>query len=261
MLDVHKPWAQCWNLVQELFNLLRQFSNFPLDLILIGSHFTSWKLCFVVVRFKPQLVYLFVYLCALRECSPTRVWFCQSNCSSEAELTLSLKQPKAHTQWRLQSFLCEWRLSRGITLKETRAVAFGQRLCPAGQPRLVWHTHTNRVSSARSPWVLISRCYFIAYIEARKESGKRERNMEGNPEKCRFFQCRTRSSFNPLNVKIRQQTHTHTHTHTHRERKMRWNSIFLEITFSLDLCRIRQDTHTHVIVFCSLILLCDPVPE
>lgn len=105
-------------------------------------HFFSNKLCFVVVKFLPPLpCWGFVYLCALGEVL--------------AHWSVSLSKQLRQLSWTAWSsgttksthtaaagegffFFFIWMetLSRGITRKQSRVVAFGQGLRLAGWPRL-----------------------------------------------------------------------------------------------------------------------------
>lgn len=105
--------------------------------------------------------------------------------AAELKCLAPLKHPKAHATAAAaaERFIWVETLSKGITCKKTRAVAFGQGLCLAGWPRSrfsFWiflcdtnkHTHTEfsltssaPLFSAHSLCLWISACYFIALRE------------------------------------------------------------------------------------------------
>lgn len=123
--------------------------------------------------------------------------FLKATAAAAAELNclvLWSNQKRTHNSSGGRLFIWMETLSRGITRKETRAVAFGQGLRLAGWPGLRFHTeascvtrtNTQRVSlailctplfSTHSPCLWISGCYFTAYTRgrARRIQGEAER--------------------------------------------------------------------------------------
>lgn len=207
--------------------------------------------------------------CCLLVCfrgSPLPLEYDFVKATAAAELNcLALWSNQKHTQqqpWQRQSILFEWRLCREGLLPRKLGQLLSVKDCvwqcdPGGgfhsESSCVTRTNTHRVSLASSALLYFpptrSACGLVVATslhiwERERKRGYQwsRRHRERETEKhSRFFQCQTRLLFNLLNVK---RGYTHTNTHNTRECKRRWNSIFLEISLSLDLS-VRLDKKTH----------------